>query len=970
MIPGQARPRSPSSSVKSCSRPGWRTVAYYIQRGERDSNRFLEAVNVQLLDLVGAQGGLPWSFAEKRLQFDTLWECASAHPRPLALIVDGFDQQTANHPLVELMPRTFGISGRIVVVTRTYPEISAWVDQTHPLAQADHVFRLRLEPSPHAKVIQEEAERDVEDLLDNDPVTAGLIEVASEVTAEELANVVTRPPGEIRKRLNTTARCLELVSDSGGARRFRWGHPTLIDEVRKWWGPERLGLVEKIATRADHYRDLGWPNNTPKWYLTHLDNFAEREGLGPLRWLQPQRRERMLRTLLHLGPFVRAIYHADERFREGSDLVARLQLVTEWLEVLERADLPDTLYPALYAAGRRGIAEEAASEILGEWPDGLIKASLAADSLRTSRYARGIREQDIPYFAGIVLESSLQGNRSRRDAFLYPGAVRQNEAACCQYVAAIAWHIARDQLDEEFSAKTEDRLAVAGALVDIALEHAFNRPLRIGKETLAVVAEQLAEPRLDVALSIAMRHPDRSDIAISLAEQQDHPVDPASTFNRLASLVDNDPASIARFAYSAAPWAPEQAANLTLRVLAAWRGEIDDLMRDWIIQGLALVAPEKASELIPHESWSAPGRRRLIALGVVDYPDRFEAALNEVIRHAEPGEESEDRDWTLSGAIERLARRDAPRALTLFGQLETPEWVAEAANCLAHSLPADNPVLRVVANRALEAAGELAKRYSRRPEWVVGQVIRAVCVIDPRRALRLAREAPSKLAWKAADEAVGRLALIDPEEALLCLDQFEYPTGGRISIARQLALTDPRHALQLCGELGSPLKRACTRAQVAALATEPDVAERGFSEALNATHVIDYDYDAKDALATIVASLIVARVPTCRADGATTLDLASRPMDNVRAVTELLTAPALISANVQRRREWTHEEPDLLSFIFGAALSVRCVLAVSRRGLATGTPQTFPVRLMLDLLLGSMLMTERDELARQAARFC
>lgn len=93
-------------------------------------------------------------------------------------------------------------------------------------------------------------------------------------------------------------------------------------------------------------------------------------------------------------------------------------------------------------------------------------------------------------------------------------------------------------------------------------------------------------------------------------------------------------------------------------------------------------------------------------------------------------------------------------------------------------------------------------------------------------------------------------------------------------------------------------------------------------------------------------------------------------MDNVRAVTELLTAPALISANVQRRREWTHEEPDLLSFIFGAALSVRCVLAVSRRGLATGTPQTFPVRLMLDLLLGSMLMTERDELARQAARFC
>jgi tetratricopeptide (TPR) repeat protein len=135
---------------------------------------FCAAVNSQLLDLLGEQGGVPPDLESQRSQLLALWSRAvqAAGPeRPLLLVVDGLDEQaTGEVTIADLLPGELGPHVGVLVTSRPNPAPLAQVPLEHPLRQAD-VLRL------HALELA-----DVEQLLrDQEATDQAALELAGRV---------------------------------------------------------------------------------------------------------------------------------------------------------------------------------------------------------------------------------------------------------------------------------------------------------------------------------------------------------------------------------------------------------------------------------------------------------------------------------------------------------------------------------------------------------------------------------------------------------------------------------------------------------------------------------------------------------------------------------------------------------------------------------------------------------------------
>jgi hypothetical protein len=326
-------------------------LLYFFIREEGYKNTasaFYEALNAQLLSLLGLEGGVPNDQRELRKQFSQLWVEATqqAHEEyPLLLLLDGLDESaTGSDSVVAELPTGLGDYVHIIVTSRPNPDPLAQVSPEHPFQRAQtlrlHTFGeaeigallklkqleqrlaqqvLRLtqgEPLFVRFVVQDIADKGtaVLDKLEEqapdgiesyfryqfrqlDQAAEGdltweilglLINTRGGITVGEIAELRELVPRRIRKAIEPIQRYLI------GQERIELMHLQLRKVLLSQFGEsERNGYRQTILQWAQRYRVRGWPAETPVYllrhYAAHLADAEDRAGLAALfanqQWL-------------------------------------------------------------------------------------------------------------------------------------------------------------------------------------------------------------------------------------------------------------------------------------------------------------------------------------------------------------------------------------------------------------------------------------------------------------------------------------------------------------------------------------------------------------------------------------------------------------------------------------------------------------------------------------------------------------
>ncbi|MGK3938151.1 ATP-binding protein [Streptomyces caeruleatus] len=305
-------------------------IVYFFIReetGRATPDSFLQAVNSQLLDLLGEQGGVPADFESQRSQSLWLWERAveAAWPeKPLLLLVDGLDEMAQGKPnIAALLPSLVGKHVSVVVTSRPNPEPLQQVPLEHPLRQAEALRLNTLELADiQALLTMEGCSREmavrlgdrVLDVTRGEPLMArfigqdvaaggeraladlerdppqgvkeyfqkqfeqldsraeaeatwdvlGLLLVAhGAMTVGEMAAVLQLPLRQVRVAIQPIERFLI------GRDRLELMHLELRAVVSEQFGPGELRRFrERVLAWGAEFAAAGWPDDTPDYLLT------------------------------------------------------------------------------------------------------------------------------------------------------------------------------------------------------------------------------------------------------------------------------------------------------------------------------------------------------------------------------------------------------------------------------------------------------------------------------------------------------------------------------------------------------------------------------------------------------------------------------------------------------------------------------------------------------------------------------
>lgn len=258
---------------------GVRVVSFLVTArlgAQNDTVAYTDVVLEQLAEVVGEP--LPVCRTEAtreahlmRLYREAAQVCASRGER-LLLLVDGLDEDRGvttssdAHSIAGLLPGCPEHGMRVLVSGRLNPPLPDDVPDGHPLRDTA-VVRV-LAPSPRAKAVRVEAERELKRLLEAGGLEHDLLALVAAagggLTADDLAELTGAVSFRVRDVLRTRA---------GRTFEARGGLYLLAHEELRVGAEEMLGAREldrgreQLHVWADGYSGRDWPADTPEYLL-------------------------------------------------------------------------------------------------------------------------------------------------------------------------------------------------------------------------------------------------------------------------------------------------------------------------------------------------------------------------------------------------------------------------------------------------------------------------------------------------------------------------------------------------------------------------------------------------------------------------------------------------------------------------------------------------------------------------------
>ncbi|MFF6837931.1 hypothetical protein ACFY8X_03930 [Streptomyces tanashiensis] len=395
--------------------PGVCVVPFFVTArlgAQNHVGAYVDVLLEQLAELAGE--GLPALLTEAtreahllRLYRSAAEACAARGSR-LVLLVDGLDEDRGvttgpdAHSIAALLPYDLPV----IASGRLNPPLPGDVPDTHPLRDPS-IVRL-LAPSPEARAIRVEAERELKYLLEAGGLPHDLlgllVAAGGGLTADDLAELTGAVPYRIRDVLRT-----------GPGRTFavRAGRYLVAHEELQVRAEEMLGARESARHRtalhawADRWRACDWPEETPAYLLDGY--FPLLRAAGDLTRmvecaLDGPRQDRLLAAtggdlaaLTEIGTAEAALIDAGV-----PDFLDFLRIVIVREELTGRSDcIPPTLPWAWAELGRYERAEGLARSIISDdW-----RAQALVDVAR--RLHRAGRREDAVTLLGAASDAAL-----------------------------------------------------------------------------------------------------------------------------------------------------------------------------------------------------------------------------------------------------------------------------------------------------------------------------------------------------------------------------------------------------------------------------------------------------------------------------------------------------------------------------------------------------------------------------------
>lgn len=193
----------------------------------------------------------------------------------LVLVVDGIDedQGAGRHSIAGMLPPRPPHGMRVIIASRPSPPLPGDVPDEHPLRRPE--ARRPLSISPHASVMRQSAERDLDRLLaggvEGQDLLGLLTAASGGLSAADLQALTGCIPRQIDRHLSAvTGRSIadDPAEWQPDVMAYVLGHPELYRRARGFLGPQRLAEYrQRLHDWADGYRPRNWPEQTPEYLL-------------------------------------------------------------------------------------------------------------------------------------------------------------------------------------------------------------------------------------------------------------------------------------------------------------------------------------------------------------------------------------------------------------------------------------------------------------------------------------------------------------------------------------------------------------------------------------------------------------------------------------------------------------------------------------------------------------------------------
>ncbi|MBP2326887.1 thioredoxin-like negative regulator of GroEL [Kibdelosporangium banguiense] len=279
--------------------PGVRVVSFFITArlsGQSDRVAFIENTLEQLVALTGED--LPPYLTESTREAHMLGllaeaaQACRARNEHFVLVVDGLDEDRGvttgpdAHSIAALLPSKPPDGMRIIVAGRPDPPIPVDVADDHPLRRPG-IVRL-LEPSPQARAVRADMERELKKLLHGSVIEQDLLGLLTAggggLTAADLAELTGMSDYEVHDHLRTVTgrtftRRASHFRPEAGREVYLLGHEDLQVTAHDVLGPARLAKYrDRLHAWADGYRERGWNEDTPEYLLRGYYRMLDAEG--------------------------------------------------------------------------------------------------------------------------------------------------------------------------------------------------------------------------------------------------------------------------------------------------------------------------------------------------------------------------------------------------------------------------------------------------------------------------------------------------------------------------------------------------------------------------------------------------------------------------------------------------------------------------------------------------------------------